>query len=288
MKNSSDARFYYRGSSEASIEVARPVLTFFNIVTVNGDYLFPNHQHLNYQLIFAKRGTYRCTLNDTSLALSPRDILLVKPGDWHEDYGRKGLCYHALDFDLIADHALRGIDIVFQAGVTATQQVLRGPNTEIWEIVERMQAEAARTDPFVAHLENALLLELFWNIIRALPRANLSSVLVQRSEQQAFSERLRRVFDNHLEKRLDAATMAALFKMSVRTLTTRCREIIGQPPMQAFMAHKINYAAKLLQLSSLPVKDVSYRLGFQNQYHFSRVFRRHCGTPPSAFRALPK
>lgn len=62
--------------------MVRPVLSFFNVVDVKGYYLFlfPRHQHFNYQLIFAVRGSYRCLLNDQALALRPRDILIVKSG----------------------------------------------------------------------------------------------------------------------------------------------------------------------------------------------------------------
>ncbi len=288
MKTAYEPLYFYRGSDAASIEVARPVLGFLNVVTINDDFVFPRHQHFNYQLIFTKRGIYRCLVNDVRLTMKAGEILLVKPGDWHEDHGRKGLVYHALNFELAGGGGERGIDIVFQPGIAPHQQVLRGRNTECWSIIDGMQTEATRTDPFVAHLENALLLELFWRIIRALPRIRLSSVLLHRSEQQAFSERLRRVFDGHLDKPLDAESVAAQLGVSVRTLTTRCREITEKPPMQAFMTHKMDYAAQLLQITSLPVKAISYRLGFQNQYHFSRVFRRFMGQPPTAFRALPK
>ena len=288
MKSSSESRYFYRHSGSTRIEVARPVLSFFNLVEINDVFVFPRHQHFNYQLIFAKQGTYRCTVNDSPLTLRPGEIVIVKPGDWHEDYGRKGLRYHAVTFDLVGGGGARGIDLVFQSGIKPAQQVLRGKNQEIWSVVDRMQTEAERTDPFVAHLENALLLELFWHIIRALPRAHLSSVLLQQSTQQAFSERLRRIFDQYVEKRLDAGAMAGLLNVSVRTLTTHCRQVTGQSPMQAFMAHKMSYASELLRLTSGAVKDISYRLGFQNQYHFSRAFRRHCGVPPTAIRTLPR
>ncbi len=288
MKKSSRAWSVYRGSNEHQLEMVRPVLSFFNVVDIKGDYVFPRHQHFNYQLIFAVRGSYRCALNDEALTLRPRDILIVKPGDWHEDYGRKGDCYHAANFDLAGTSRMPAVDIVFAAGTTPQQQVLRGPNRQILAIVDRMLAAAAAKDPFVAHVENALLLELFWEIIRTLPRARLSSVLLQRSEEKTFGERMHRVFDAHLEKQLDIVAMAKLMDLGVRTLTKRCQKIIGESPMKAFMGHKMNHAAKLLQLSELAVKDISFRLGFQNQYHFSRVFRRHWGRPPSALRVVPK
>jgi AraC-like DNA-binding protein len=278
----------YRGSDENHLEMVRPVLSFFNVVEVKGDYLFPRHQHFNYQLIFAVRGSYRCMLNDRPLTLRPRDILIVKPGDWHEDYGRKGDCYHAANFDLAGTSRMPSVDIVFASGTTPLQQVLRGPNREIHAIVERMLAAAAAKGPFVSYMENALLLELFWQMIRTLPRTRLSPVLQRGSEEKVFGDRMFRLFEAHLEKQLDITVMADLMGMSVRTLTKRCRKIIGESPMKAFMGHKMNHAAKLLQLSDLAVKDISFQMGFQNQYHFSRVFRRHWGRPPSALRAVPK
>ncbi len=288
MGKPSQAWSVYRGSDEDHLEMVRPVLSFFNVVDVKGDYLFPRHQHFNYQLIFAVRGSYRCLLNDQAIALRPRDILIVKPGDWHEDYGRKGDCYHAANFDLAGTSRMPSVDIVFEAGTTPQQQVLRGPNKEIHAIVDRMLTVAVGKDPFVSHMENALLLELFWQIIRTLPRARLSSVLLRRSEDKVFGDRLLRAFDAHLEKQLDIDALAALMGLSVRTLTKRCRKTTGESPMKAFMGHKMNHAAKLLQLSELAVKDISFQLGFQNQYHFSRVFRRHWGRPPSALRVVPK
>jgi transcriptional regulator GlxA family with amidase domain len=50
----------------------------------------------------------------------------------------------------------------------------------------------------------------------------------------------------------------------------------------------MNRAAKLLQLSQLAVKDISFQLSFQNLYHFSPVFRRPRGRPPSALPSVPK
>ncbi|MEO5958090.1 MAG: helix-turn-helix domain-containing protein [Opitutaceae bacterium] len=50
----------------------------------------------------------------------------------------------------------------------------------------------------------------------------------------------------------------------------------------------MEYAARALRQSEVPIKEISHRLGFQNQYHFSRVFRRYLGSPPSTYRDAPK
>ena len=66
--------YFYRSTGQGGLEFVRPVLGSFNYVVADNAYVFPRHQHLNYQLIFAQRGRYRCVLNDTTLELKPRSI----------------------------------------------------------------------------------------------------------------------------------------------------------------------------------------------------------------------
>lgn len=280
--------YFYRSHGQGGLELVRPVLGSFNMVVVDEAHIYPKHQHLNYQLIFAQRGYYRCVLNGVELELKPKDVLIVKRGDWHEDICASHIRYLAINFDLAGNEHLRTGDILFTGDVQAQHQVVRGPNKDIWRIVDLMREESSHDDHDVEHIENALLLVLFWSLVRALPREQLSSFFLQQSSAQAFSERLRRLFDSHLTESLSAADIATKLGISTRTLTKRCWEVAGRPPVRAFMHYKMEYAARVLRQSEMPIKEISHRLGFQNQYHFSRVFRRYQGTPPSNFRDPPK
>jgi len=42
----------------------------------------------------------------------------------------------------------------------------------------------------------------------------------------------------------------------------------------------------LLEQGDLSVKEVAYRLGFEDQYHFSRLFKKKTGIAPSQWRAF--
>ena len=282
------AHYYYRDKGLHGLEIARPLLNTFNLVTVRKPHVFGRHQHLNYQLIFTKRGRYRCKLNDEPLNLAAGEILIVKPRDWHEDQCQPPLSYHSINFNLAVLGTRQTPDILFAENVLPSDQVLRGKNVDLWQVIERMQSESKRQDEIVSSVENALLLELFWRLVRAIPRDRLSPLFLRRSGAQAFGERLRRIFDRDIETNLSTAAIAADMGVSVRTLTKRCREIMGLSLMRAFSVHKIRYAAWLIAQSDLPIKEISYRLGFLNQYHFSRVFRRHFGVPPTTYREMPK
>lgn len=280
--------YLYRNTGQIGLEFVRPVLGSFNQVMADPVHVYPKHQHLNYELIFAQRGRYRCVLNDTTLVLNPRDILIVKRGDWHEDLFVSRLCFLAINFDFAGNEQDRVGDIFFRAEIKPEQQVIRGPAGELWEILERMQTEASRGHHVVAQIENALLMQLFWWLVRSLPREHLSPIFLQQSAAQAFRERLRRLFEHHLADNLSAAAIATELGVSVRTLTKRCREVAGRPPARAFLHYKMDYAARALRRSDVPIKEISHQLGFQNQYHFSRVFRRYLGAPPSSYRAAPE
>jgi AraC-like DNA-binding protein len=280
--------YFYRNTNPGGLEFVRPVLGSFTYVVADKTDVFPRHQHLNYQLIFARRGRYRCLVNDQLVELRPREVLIVKRGDWHEDIFTSRLRYLTVNFDLAGNEPSGVHDILFNPGVKPGQQVLRGANRDLWQLLERMQAESARDDHVVVHVENALLLQLFWWLVRSLPREHLSPIFLQQSAAQAFSQRLRLLFEHHLAENLSASALAAKLGVSVRTLTKRCREVAGRPPARAFMHYKMEFAAQALRRSAIPIKEISHRLGFQNQYHFSRVFRRHLGAPPSSYREVPK
>ena len=276
--------YFFRTQGQNTFDVVHPVLGSFNMVVSKEAYVYPKHQHLNYELIFAERGTYRCRLNGVEVSLKPRDVLIVKRGDWHEDICDLRTRYSAINFDLAGNEHLSVGDILFNAHVTPTQQVVRGPNSDMWRILDRMKVEPQRDDHGVEQIENALLLVLFWSLARALPRERLSSFFLQQSATQAFGERLRRLFDEHLTENLSVAEMAKLLRVGVRTLTKLCWKVVGRPPLRAFVHYKMEYAARVLRQSEIPIKELSHLLAFENQYHFSRVFRRHRGEAPSRFR----
>jgi AraC-like DNA-binding protein len=151
-------------------------------------------------------------------------------------------------------------------------------------LLGRMRDESKHRDPFAAHIQNGLLLQVVCAIARALPPEQLSPLFLQRPAVQGFSERIYRVFEQHLGENFSAATISHKMAVSVRTLTKRCQEVFGWPPARAFKQYKMEYAAKALRQSDLSIKEISHRLGFQNQYHFSRVFRQCVGVPPSHYR----
>jgi AraC-like DNA-binding protein len=54
-------------------------------------------------------------------------------------------------------------------------------------------------------------------------------------------------------------------------------------PYQYFIDIKI-YEAKMFLEQKIPVKEVAFRLGFKDQYYFSRLFKSKTGVNPSCWK----
>jgi AraC-like DNA-binding protein len=62
------------------------------------------------------------------------------------------------------------------------------------------------------------------------------------------------------------------------------REHAGQTPSQFLARLRMHHAARLLQQSDLTVKAVGCAVGFEDPYHFSRVFKQIHGVAPRDFK----
>jgi len=77
------------------------------------------------------------------------------------------------------------------------------------------------------------------------------------------------------ECNIDSAYLCRLFK-----------RFGNRSPYQYLMRMKMNLAAQRLQSTDSSVKEIAFELGFSDPFHFSRVFKRIFGIPPSAFKNL--
>ncbi|MBA3845406.1 MAG: helix-turn-helix transcriptional regulator, partial [Planctomycetes bacterium] len=62
------------------------------------------------------------------------------------------------------------------------------------------------------------------------------------------------------------------------------RRATGRTVKALLRERRLEHACRLLRASDLPVGVIGARVGYPDPYHFSRVFARHAGIPPTAYR----
>ncbi|ANS74334.1 AraC family transcriptional regulator [Paenibacillus yonginensis] len=97
-----------------------------------------------------------------------------------------------------------------------------------------------------------------------------------------------RYMSEHLEGRLTLAELASQANLSVPHLTHRFKQATGYSPVDYYLRLKIQRACQMLDLTDQSIKEISHRLGFQDPYYFSRLFKKIMGKPPTEYRETRK
>lgn len=89
----------------------------------------------------------------------------------------------------------------------------------------------------------------------------------------------------HIEEEITLGELAQDVGLSASHFCSLFRKTSGTTPHQFVLRCRIQHAKALLNKSGHSILDVALASGFRTHQHFSRIFRRQVGIPPSAYRA---
>lgn len=88
----------------------------------------------------------------------------------------------------------------------------------------------------------------------------------------------------HLNQAMTMPDIAAKFGLSARTLGRRFHAATGQSPLAYIQTQRMRTAKELLESTNLTIGEVAFRVGYQDQGHFSRLFARAMAVNPADYR----
>ena len=101
--------------------------------------------------------------------------------------------------------------------------------------------------------------------------------------------RLRRVtefIDDNLARALPLADLSAEAHMSQYHFARLFKESTGLPPHRFVVQRRIERARELLAAGQLSIDAIARAVGFRTRSHFSMMFHRLTGNPPTVYRAF--
>ena len=97
-------------------------------------------------------------------------------------------------------------------------------------------------------------------------------------------ENVLRFMKKNINTTLTISAMAEQAGLSPPHFSRLFSQQAGVPPMEYFIHLKIQRACRFLTLTPLSIKEISSRLGYSDQYYFSRIFHKVMGIPPATYR----
>lgn len=88
----------------------------------------------------------------------------------------------------------------------------------------------------------------------------------------------------NLARNITLAELSNVVQMSPHYFATLFKQSTRLPPHQYITKCRIETAKQLLAKRELTIVEISQQVGFQNQSHFTRIFRQHVETTPKVYR----
>ena len=97
---------------------------------------------------------------------------------------------------------------------------------------------------------------------------------------------IKNIIHNHPEKFFHNAELADMVNVSVKTAETKFKAMFGKTIHQYMLEFKMKEAISYIEVfPELSIKEIAYNLGFYDEYHFSKQFKKWIGISPVIYKA---
>jgi AraC family transcriptional activator of pobA len=103
------------------------------------------------------------------------------------------------------------------------------------------------------------------------------------SEDEVF-ERFQTLLEKNYVEYAYADLFADVIGINQKKLNSIVRKRTGKTACQLVEAKIVFETIELLKQPQLSIKEIAWQLGYEDQYYFSRMFKKQTGLPPRKYR----
>lgn len=228
---------------------------------------FADHAHDHYVFGIVREGERELVLNGKLLRIKKDDILVFKAGDAH-GCTQVSESPFAYDSFTVAAEILDGERFYFPSN---TDDLPHKQLEEVFSLLDRCREEDA-LEAFVA----------FEQTLVAKPDVNPLNPKHEEAAACLYAHIL-----GHLAERINVGEFAKNEDISAYALIRAYRRMFSLTPVQHQLALRVDAACKLLA-SGANASDAAAELGFSDQAHLAREFKKRIGCTPGSYAAMRK
>ncbi len=255
------------------------------------------HRNTFFELIYIIRGEGIQHVNDNSFQYDNDHLFLVTPQSRHHFEVKTTTTFLVVKFNDIYLSAqqsqgeysnlndwIRNIEYIFQHNTHRPGCILHQEQDKplVKAITEGIIREFLGDHPFRQEMIQQLV-----NTLITIVARNVASHITPATEQSAaISQEMIHYIHQHIyhPEKLKAEQLAAHFHISQNYISEYFKKHTGENLLQFITSYKLRLVETRLQYSALRISEIAYELGFTDESHLNRTFKKYKGMTPSEFR----
>lgn len=241
------------------------------------------HTHNFLEISIVLEGQANYTIEEQEFQLNAGQIMLFNPGTHHGEEQRTGTYSHQLHIGL-TNISLDGL----KRNHLPTKKAILNLGEYQWEFLDkawRLVKEYSEEQPEFQLMVKALIIEMLVLILRSLEKVQDNTVTLALSKnakrKQYLVNHATYYLENHHTQEITLEQLADTLYVSPTYLSKVFKESTGMSPINYLIQVRLKHAKELLANEQLTIREISQAVGYQDAYHFSKLFKKYYGVSPS-------
>lgn len=254
------------------------------------------HFHDFYTILLFTKGKSTIRISNEANAVQPQTICLIAPGQMHSFEGLEDMegviFFFCQDFYVEEFSFIRLLDVfscTSQINGNVCNPSINLSDKEFSPVIDIIKSVGHEYESYTHANNSAIIIRSLLNIMLL----KLSELYEAKSGKSNKSDtilihKLSHLVDSYFIKEHHIGFYSSAFNISEKHLNDICNRHFNCGLKKILQDRLMQEARKLLLSSELSVAEIAYKLNFEDNSYFNKVFKNKTGLTPKRFREMHK
>jgi AraC-like DNA-binding protein len=294
LKNKQEERTFYHFSSLRDIKIHGVYINSLSAFLNQYSFSINSHYHDFYSIIFITGGNGTICICNEEISVKQGSVLLVAPNQMHSFNGMQDctgeLLFFCQDFFVEEFSYVRLLNTF--SYVTPGENMVSGPGfilngpdvTPLFGLLSSIREEY---DSGNQPSGSMIILRSYLNILMI----KISGLFEKKTgkinhAESSLIQALTNYIESNFKKEHNTEFYASAFNITDKHLNNICKSNFNCSLKKILHDRLMQESRKLLLSTELSVTEIAYRLNFDDNSYFNKVFRKSTGLTPKRFREM--